>query len=118
MIPAAGEAGKTLFEESRALCLRSAKSNAAMLGHYIAINRKPMPWLAWSTRETIVMLVLNGLHLYRSSALLREEKYEQDPELQDCVDILQLMSRVGLHVADMAHMLHELAAPITPRQSS
>ncbi|KAG8741046.1 hypothetical protein FRC10_003430 [Ceratobasidium sp. 414] len=109
-------AGKTLFEESRAICLRAARTNALMLGHYIAIN---LPWLTPSTRETLVMLVMNGLHLHKSSPRGGEGETEREQEilLQNCVDILQLMGRVGVHVADMANMLRELATPITTTNS-
>ncbi|KAG9121191.1 hypothetical protein FRC07_002960, partial [Ceratobasidium sp. 392] len=120
MIPTIDDAaGKTLYEESRAICLRAARTNAMMLGHYIAINRKPMPWLTPSTRETLVMLVMNGLHLRKSSPSGGEGESEREQEmlLQNCVDILQLMGRVGVHVADMANMLRELATPISTTQS-
>lgn len=67
---------------------------------------RTVPWLTPSTRETLVVLVMNGLHLYRSSPSSEEKK--QDPLLQHCVDILQLMGRVGVHVADMAYVLSTL----------
>ncbi|KAG8769753.1 hypothetical protein FRC12_004757 [Ceratobasidium sp. 428] len=120
MVPTMDDAaGKALYEESRAICLRAARTNAMMLGHYIAINRKPMPWLTPSTRETLVMLVMNGLHLHKSSpsGVEGESEREQEILLQNCVDILQLMGRVGVHVADMANMLRELATPINTTQS-
>ncbi|KAJ1311793.1 hypothetical protein OPQ81_010258 [Rhizoctonia solani] len=110
MVPGAGEPGKSLFEDSRKVCLHSARSNATMLGHYISINRKPFPWLVPSTRETVVALVMSGLRLFRSNPQQSEEN--QDRLLQNCMDLLQLVSRVGVHVADMANMLRELAAPI------
>ncbi|QRV90687.1 Fungal specific transcription factor domain [Ceratobasidium sp. AG-Ba] len=120
MIPTMDDsAGKSLFEESRAICLRAARTNAMMLGHYVSLNRRPMPWLTPSTRETLVMLVMNGLHLHKSSpsGVEGESEKEQAVLLQYCVDILQLMGRVGVHVADMANMLRELATPINPSQS-
>jgi hypothetical protein len=45
---------------------------------------------------------MNGLRLVRSEPQQVEEK--QDPLLQNCMDILRLMSRVGVHVADMAYV--------------
>ncbi|ELU41613.1 hypothetical protein AG1IA_04360 [Rhizoctonia solani AG-1 IA] len=129
MIPGGGEPGKSLFEDSRRACLHSARSNASMLGHYISINNKPceyrplvrllavlgrrrprFPWLVPATRETVVALVMNGLRLIRSDPQQGGEK--QDPLLQNCMDLLHLVSRVGVHVADMANMLRELATPI------
>ena len=68
-----------------------------------------MPWLTPSTRETLVVLVMNGLHLHRTSPSPSEEENKQDPLLRHCVDILQLMGRVGVHVADMAYVFISLA---------
>lgn len=50
----------------------------------------------------MVVLVMNGIHISRESPQEGVEK--QDPLLQNCVDILQLMGRVGVHVADMAYV--------------
>ncbi|QRW18822.1 Fungal Zn(2)-Cys(6) binuclear cluster domain [Rhizoctonia solani] len=69
-----------------------------------------LPWLVPATRETVVALVMNGLRLIRSDPQQGGEK--QDPLLQNCMDLLHLVSRVGVHVADMANMLRELATPI------
>ena len=66
------------------------------------ITACPVPWLVPATRETVVALVMNGLRLFRSDPQQSEEK--QDPLLQSCMDLLQLVSRVGVHVADMAYV--------------
>lgn len=71
---------------------------------------RTVPWLMPSTRETLVVLVMNGLHLHRESPSSSDEEGKQDPLLRDCVDILQLMGRVGVHVADMAYVFLVISA--------
>jgi hypothetical protein len=69
-----------------------------------------------STRETVVVLVMNGLHLSRESPQEGVEK--QDPLLQNCINILRLMGRVGVHVADMAYVHFSISIRYTVSEST
>ncbi|CAE7232211.1 unnamed protein product [Rhizoctonia solani] len=97
--------------------LTSMPDNEKKLHEWYRSLPPQFPWLVPATRETVVALVMNGLRLFRSDSEQVEER--QDPLLQNCMDLLGLVSRVGVHVADMAyvhfiisvrHTMHELTS--------
>ncbi|CAE6471890.1 unnamed protein product [Rhizoctonia solani] len=101
--------------------LTSMPDNEKKLHEWYRSLPPQFPWLVPATRETVVALVMNGLRLFRSDPQQSEEK--QDPLLQNCMNLLQLVSRVGVHVADMAyvhfitsgrHIVHELTLSPPP----